>query len=307
MRNLAYSLGMLQRYKAPVPVIVVGNITVGGSGKTPLVVHLVEELLAANLKPAVISRGYGGKASQYPLLVESGTPAEASGDEPLLIARRTNVPVVVGANRQKSIEYLLKEHEIDVIISDDGLQHLKMARDFEICVVDETRAGNNHKLLPAGPYREPISRLSNVDLRIKHTVATSSLPDADESPSMQLIPSPPIALIPDQKMAFDPTKGVHAIAAIGNPERFFKTCEALGWDITRHPFPDHHKFVATDLNFADDLPVLMTEKDAVKCESFATQGQWYLPVDVKLSSSLIDTLRMRLPDLFKRITVDNNA
>lgn len=301
LRKYGYFAGVLTRYRAPVPVIIVGNITVGGSGKTPLVVHLVGELMAANLKPAVISRGYGGNAKDYPLLVERNTPASESGDEPALIARRTGVPVVVGANRQQSIEYLMREHDVDVIVSDDGLQHLKMARDVEICVVDKTRAGNNYKLLPAGPYREPISRLSSVDLLVHHTTQKSSSLALEGAMTMQLIPAEVVPLARDPAAKFDATQGVHAVAAIGHPERFFRTCEQLGWKIFRHAFPDHHQFCANDLDFGDALPVLMTEKDAVKCESFATPGQWYLPVDVKLSDSLIEQLKPKLGNLLEHL------
>lgn len=299
VRRLMYELGVLRRYKSPVPLVVVGNITVGGTGKTPLVIYLVEQLEKHGFKPAVISRGYGGQADSYPLHVTQSTSAIECGDEPALIARRTGAPVVVGANREASIKALLSEYDIDVIISDDGLQHLAMQRDIEVCVQDATRQGNNTYLLPAGPYRESPSRLTTFDFVVSNGGSANDL-----DYTLRLEPGGPRSLSCSVTAeaenhtasveAFNPRAGVHAVAAIGNPERFFQTCESQGWCIERHAFPDHHRFVKSDICFKDEKPVVMTEKDAVKCMDISDHRHWLLPVDAKLSPDLMPKLMARL-------------
>ena len=275
-----YKSGIKARYRAPVPVIVVGNITVGGTGKTPLVIALVEALRTQGLNPAVISRGYGGNAVEYPLPVDAGTDADLSGDEPALIARRTQVPLCVGPDRRQSIEYLLRNHQIDVIISDDGLQHFALERDIEICIVDDTSSSTNRSQLPAGPYRESIKRLESVDFVVRHGAQN----DGENGYAMNLSAQEPMPLIEDNSSQFDAAKPLIAVAGIGNPKRFFETCRAMGLDITPRPFADHHQFRAEDIDF-DDQQVLMTEKDAVKCADFADHRHWYLPVSAKLSEN----------------------
>jgi len=297
LRKLAYKVGILKSYRAPIPVIVVGNITVGGTGKTPLVIYLVEQLRAAGYNPGVISRGYGGKADFYPFIVELDTLASHCGDEPALIKQRTGVALAVGPNRRSAIELLMADAKIDVIVSDDGLQHFALQRDVEICIVDETKIQANHCLLPAGPYRELRSRLSTVDLLVRHV---ADVTNSHQDHNMRLLPSKPQALnqwnnqSDDQQAEFDPSKGLHALAGIANPDRFFATCNALGWQFTAHSFPDHHNFCAEDLEFGDQLPIIMTEKDAVKCQEFATQDHWCLPVDVKMNDSFINELKSLL-------------
>ena len=289
VRYRLYKSGLLSRYRSPVPVVIVGNITVGGTGKTPLVVHLVQGLMQAGFKPAVISRGYRAQPGKSPLLVTQDTDPQRCGDEPLLIQRRTGVPVMVGADRSASIQRLIAEFEIDVIVSDDGLQHLSIERDIEICVQDATRQGANTQLLPAGPYREPLTRLKSVDFLVFN--GASVVADAH---AMTLVPGSPKPLLSNSAAEFDSKAGVHAVAAIGHPERFFQTCESLGWRLERHPFPDHHRFKADEIRFDDNKPVVMTEKDAVKCESFAGQQHWVLPVDAKLSPDLVSRVIERL-------------
>ena len=298
-----YAWGILSSYKASVPVIVVGNLTVGGTGKTPLVIYLVELLREQGFKPAVISRGYHGKASKYPLLLTPDTNAVESGDEPALIVQRTGVPMAVGPNRGDNIEALLASHSVDVIISDDGLQHFALQRDIEICLLDETVSTNNTFLLPAGPYRESLSRLSRVDIVVVHqqqnqSAASMSALDAAHYCRMSLTASAPQALLSKHSgEPFDDSKPTHAVAGIGQPQRFFNTCEQLGLSIVKHDFPDHHTFVFDDINFDDDLAVLMTEKDAVKCSAFAGKQHWFLPVDATLSPNFATLLLTRLNEI----------
>lgn len=307
LRRRAYKLNLLKSYRAPVPVIVVGNITVGGTGKTPMVVYLIEQLRAHGYKPGVISRGYSGKAQSYPLFVNANTSVHESGDEPALIVGRTSVPLCVGANRRLAIELLLKQADVDIVISDDGLQHLALQRDIELCLVDQTRKQSNHFLLPAGPYREILSRLQSVDFVIRHQAINDSLNHAADRTTdkiqtdnfvMTLVPQKPMALLTlahnqdssGVETELDATNGVHAVAGIGHPQRFFNSCEALGLLIDQHAFDDHHQFSLSDISFADNKPVLMTEKDAVKCAKFATDKHWYLPVNAKLSEQFIPKL-----------------
>jgi len=273
-------------------VLVVGNLTVGGTGKTPLVIYLIEELRKQGFKPGVISRGYGGQASVYPCIVTPDTPASECGDEPALIVRRTSVPMVVGRNRQASIEKLLEISDIDIVLSDDGLQHLAMQRDIEICLLDATSLQRNTYLLPAGPYRESKSRLSSVDLVVEHGLHQ----DQGELFAMNLKPSkakPVVEQSDGQSGVFDSAKPLHAVAGIGNPDRFFNTCAELGLNFEAHRFPDHYAYSFADIDFADAV-VLMTEKDAVKCHDFADSRHWYLPVDATLSNDFALALTSKL-------------
>ena len=295
LRGALYQLKILQRYRAPLPVIIVGNLTVGGTGKTPLVIYLVEELRRQGFKPGVISRGYGSNADNYPCVVSPDTPVSHSGDEPALIVRRTAVPMTIGADRKAAIETLIKHADVDIIISDDGLQHLALQRDLEICLMDDTSAYSNKCLLPAGPYREPLVRLQSVDIIVKHGLKQ----DNSTEFAMNLEPRPP-RLVKEQSaqtsVEFDPKHAFHAVAGIGNPQRFFDTCRALNYTFTAHSFADHHVFSKRDLAF-DGMPVLMTEKDAVKCQEFADNTHWYLPVDAKLSEDFKALLMRKLQAL----------
>ena len=276
IRRLAYKTSLFRSYKAPVPVIVVGNITVGGTGKTPLIIKLVEILKQQGLKPGVISRGYGSRAEQYPYPVNAESPVAESGDEPLLIARRAGCPVVIGANRREDIEYLLAENDCNIILSDDGMQHYAMRRDIEIAVVDSSRNLGNGFCIPAGPLRERAGRLKQVDM---------VLYNGGEQPlNMQIQPGDLMPLTKNHSAVLN-TKKVHAIAGIGNPRRFFHLLESLGYEVIPHEFADHFSYQKNDLIFDDELPVIMTEKDAVKCLGFELPRHWYLPIDVQLSDA----------------------
>lgn len=303
MRKKAFQKGFFDSYRAPIPVIVVGNLTVGGTGKTPLVIYLVEQLRAQGLKPGVISRGYSGEAPDYPFEVTRDSDVIHSGDEPALIVKRTAVPMMVGSDRKASIEALLNKHEIDVIVSDDGLQHLALQRDIEVCIVDDTSPQENEYLLPAGPYREPLTRLLSVDFIVRHG---GEVGNADNQFSMSLQAGKPLPLKPQLDINFPKDQAFHAVAGIGNPQRFFDTCESLNYNFEAHSFADHHHFTADDIDFGAQH-VLMTEKDAVKCLSFAGNRHWYLPVSAQLSEGLIDALMAKLNKNFRLQRVNEQS
>lgn len=280
-----------QARRLPVPVIIVGNISVGGAGKTPFVIWLVEQLRAAGWNPGVVSRGYGGRAPRYPFAVAAdGNPAH-SGDEPLLIAQRCACPVVVAPDRYAAGQMLLSGGNVDIVVADDGLQHYALARDLEICIVDGARGLGNEALLPAGPLREPPSRLREVDLVV---VNGEGWTDARlKALGMTLRTGYAQALRGGERKPLGDFAGrrVHAVAGIGHPPRFFAALRAQGIDVIEHAFADHHAYVAGDLRFGDDLPLLMTEKDAVKCRAFAAANWWSVPVSAELSAA--DAVRVR--------------
>ena len=291
-RRLAYQIGLFKSYALPVPVIVVGNINLGGSGKTPVVMWLVAQLKANGYKPAVISRGYGGSA-KLPTSVNENSSAVQVGDEPLLIAKRSACPVWVGADRVHVGCELLKAHpECDVMISDDGLQHYALKREVEIAVTSEDSlnrgALNAAWILPAGPMREPASRLSSVD-----AIVCNSPKNSDAVPvgtyQMQLVGAQFYNLAdPHLKAKAIDFKGksVKAMAGIGKPERFFEYLGNLGLTFAGVSFDDHHAFTAADLAQLDCDILLMTEKDAVKCQSFAQAHHWVLPVEANIDEAL---------------------
>ncbi len=280
MRSGLYKKGWLRRFKASVPVIVVGNISVGGTGKTPLIIKLCEILRQQGKNPGIISRGYGGKSAIYPLEITHSTAAHDSGDEAVLLARRTLCPVVIGPNREADIQLLLERHGCDIILSDDGMQHYRMQRDVEIAVVDIARQFGNGFCLPAGPLREPVSRLRSVDMVIANGGSQHQM-------AFVIKPVKLISMAEEVRIAslsqFSGQK-VHAVAGIGHPQRFFNTLIEHGIECIPHEFPDHHRFTISDLHFGDELPVLMTEKDAVKCKGFYMPRHWYLMIDIELSS-----------------------
>lgn len=280
IRRYCYRKKIFNTYKPPVPVVIVGNITVGGTGKTPLVIALTELLIRQGYSPGIVSRGYGGKSTHYPVSVTAMSSPQQVGDEPLLIARRTQIPVVVDPNRVRAVQCLLQNYSCDIIISDDGLQHYALKRDIEIAVLDDMARFGNGYCLPAGPLREPISRLSEVDYVIVNGQAR-----ADEF-AMQLQPLSLINLTDNiqKPLAELRNQTVHAVAGIGNPHRFFHTLREAELQLIEHIFPDHHVYNANELQFADDLPIIMTEKDAVKCTGFSLNNGWYLPVTAKLST-----------------------
>lgn len=286
-------------WQPPVPLIVVGNITVGGTGKSPLVIALVRHLQSLGLRPGVVSRGYGGEYDEYPLEVTQSSSTTEVGDEPFMIFKRTGCPVVVDPDRVDAVKYLLSEHDCDVVVSDDGLQHYAMGRTIEIAVVDGQRGLGNGLCLPAGPLREPPSRLEEVDLVVVNGIASGvSNPLSGVNPktivNMTLKPSMLINVMTGQTLAAEELAGrtVHAVAGISNPDRFFRTLEELGCQTVPHQYPDHYRFRAEDVIFDDDLMVVMTEKDAVKLERQALNRDlyWYLEVDAILDLPVIDSI-----------------
>ncbi|RZU98516.1 tetraacyldisaccharide 4'-kinase [Spiribacter vilamensis] len=256
----------------PAPVVVVGNLAVGGSGKTPLVIWLVAAAAARGWRPGVVLRGYGGRARGITAVTGDSDPA-AVGDEAVLIAKRTGYPVMTGRDRAAAADALVATGDVDLVISDDGLQHYRLARDVEIVVVDARRGHGNARCLPAGPLREPPSRLAEVDAVIGHGGAVD-----ENGYRFMLIPGD-LRPVTDSAPAA-PASGdrVHAVAGIGHPERFFDVLRAMGLEVVAHPLGDHHRYRAGDLRFGDDAAVVMTEKDAVKCRAIAPQASWYLPV-----------------------------
>ena len=268
-----------------VPVIVVGNITVGGTGKTPLTLAIVDELRARGMNPGVVSRGYGGIQVE-PAVLPDGATAHQYGDEPALM-RQAGATVAVGRDRPAAAR-LLVEHGCDVVVADDGLQHLRLARNVEICVIDGARRFGNGRLLPAGPLREPISRLATVDF----VVCNGGRAGADEI-SMSLYGSEAVSLVdPSRRLLLEYFRGrtVHAVAGIGNPGRFFHGLHDRGIDVIEHPFPDHHDFLPGDIVFGDELPVLMTTKDGMKCQAFAAPNVFVVPVTAHCPSSFYERL-----------------
>ena len=295
-RRSLYLEGKKEVYTAPCPVIIVGNINVGGSGKSPMVIWLVNKLKNAGYSPGVISRGYGGKAPHYPCSVDANSPPQQVGDEPWMIWHRTGVPCVVDPVRPRGVEYLVKNEGCNVIVSDDGLQHYALGRDIEIAVVDGSRGLGNARCLPYGPLREPVSRLQSVDFvvlngRAKH-VDVSGYSMSLESSEFYKVNE--IALPVKTAMNPSVTEKVHAVAGIGHPQRFFDTLSGLGYSFESHAFPDHYPFSQKDLCFKDKQNILMTEKDAVKCFSFADENAYYLTVDAVVEDTLWSAIQKKL-------------
>jgi len=291
-RRLCYRLGILKSYRTQVPIIVIGNITVGGTGKTPLVIWLTDQLKRAGFTPGIISRGYGVNNHQSIEVSLGSLPSEV-GDEPVLLMRRTGCPVFVNIDRVFAAKSLLQGHPAcNVIISDDGLQHYRMQRDIELVVVDAARGFGNQMLLPAGPLREPVSRLKQVD-----AVIYNGKP-ADLDGFEMSLQVTGIRRVDDPRIeaSLDVLENVpiKAVAGIGNPKRFFQQLRDLELVIEEHMFPDHHAYRPEDLAFAGDAVVLMTEKDAVKCAAFAKHNWWYLPVDALLDKALADHIVQKL-------------
>ncbi|MFC2973651.1 tetraacyldisaccharide 4'-kinase [Azotobacter bryophylli] len=276
-------------YRAPVPVLVVGNITVGGTGKTPLILWLIEHCRRRGLRVGVVSRGYGARPPRLPWRVTAEQSAEQAGDEPLLIVRRSGAPLVIDPDRARAVRALLAEEPLDLILCDDGLQHYRLARDLELALVDAERGFGNRRCLPAGPLREPIERLDGVDAVLFNGVG-EALPG---SYAFRLQPTALVHLSSGERRSlehFPAGQVLHAVAGIGHPRRFFATLEALHWRPIPHAFADHARYSAELLHFSPALPIVMTEKDAVKCHSFATDDCWYLAVDALPSPVFVDWL-----------------
>ena len=294
VRRLAYLGGLLPVQNVPVPVIVVGNVTVGGTGKTPLIIWLGEFLQAKGMKPGFISRGYGGKSKKWPQQVRPDSNPLLVGDEAVLIAQRTGCPVAVSPNRYVAACELLEYTDCDILLCDDGLQHLSLFRNIEIAVVDGDRRFGNGQCLPAGPLRESIKQLDKVDM-----VVANSRAGKNEF-LMEYVPVEIVSLLDTaEKLDAETLRGmdVHAVAGIGNPQRFFSYLRSLGARVILHEFPDHHDYSAADLEFDDDFPIIMTEKDAVKCRNFAIKNSWYVKIEVKMQQNFEHRLNILLKEL----------
>ena len=279
------------------PVVVIGNINVGGTGKTPLIIHLIEEFTERGLKVGVVSRGYGGHAEAYPMLIDENTNASEGGDEPVLIHRTTGAPVAVAPQRRAAVLELMRKDKLDLILSDDGLQHYAMPRDFEVVVADAERGFGNGLLMPFGPLREPLSRLSSVDAFVS-TGDSLRIDAALPRFVSKLIISSVSRLNSSEEMTIanyikESNGPVNAVCGIGNPERYFLALEALGLQIIRHPFPDHHRFTSADFE-ALEGDILMTTKDAVKCESIAKDNLYQVHLTTEVTPSLTEYICQRL-------------
>jgi len=287
LRRCLYGMGILGRHRAIVPVIVVGNITAGGTGKTPITIWLCRELRDRGFSPGIVSRGYGGSRSSTSMRVDSASDPEVVGDEPVLLARRAECPVVVDANRARAAQMLVDDG-VDLIIADDGLQHYRLARIYEICVIDGSRGLGNRRLLPAGPLRETIDRLGEVDqvlINGRRSEKNEALTVVEQNAiEFELVANEVMRLNGSLTRSIDRFAGttVHAVAAIGNPSRFFDMLRAHGMQVIEHAMRDHARLTSNDLKFGDDFEVLMTEKDAVKLDVVRSDKYWTVPVEVRI-------------------------
>lgn len=294
LRALLYQCGAIRIYQAHAPVIVVGNITAGGTGKTPTVIWLVNELRSRGFTPGIVSRGYGGSKSGSSMRVDIDSAAAVVGDEPVLLARRGQCPVAVDSDRVRAAAMLVDDG-VNVIVADDGLQHLRLQRDYEICVVDGERGLGNRRLLPAGPLRELPKRLDSVDQVLVNGAA--ELPNAI---SFELVAKDACRLNGSLARPLEGFRDttVHAVAGIGNPKRFFDLLRAEGIQVIEHGFPDHAAISAEDIRFGDDFEVFMTEKDAVKLGRNLSDKYWFVPVDLSMdplkSDLFIEQIELRL-------------
>lgn len=295
LRQIAYNHGIFSTHRLPIPVIVVGNIVVGGSGKTPLVIYLAQHLKGQGYHPGIISRGYKGKSKQWPQLVSKDSSPRLMGDEAVLIARRTNCPIAVAPNRYAAAMLLLKQSKIDIIICDDGLQHHALARDIEIITIDGIRRHGNGRCLPAGPLREPAKRLQQVDIIVCNGATYAD--ECNNQFTMEYTGEHLSSLLDNSRthhikqFAQQP---VHAITGVGNPKKFFTYLRSQGLSIIEHPFPDHHNYTKQDIFFNDNLSVIMTEKDAVKCSRFASDRHWFLMLDITIPGAFLNQLNQLL-------------
>ncbi|WP_110687486.1 tetraacyldisaccharide 4'-kinase [Salinicola aestuarinus] len=301
-RRAQFESGQRRTWRTPVPVVIVGNLTVGGTGKSPLVARLVRDLSAAGWRPGIVSRGYGGRGARYPLLVTSQTPVAQSGDEPLMLAQQTGVAVAVDPDRPRAAQLLLEQRGCDIVISDDGLQHYALARKLELVVIDGKRGLGNRHCLPRGPLREPVSRLQEVDALIGNGGFEAI--DAQDGAGvprfdMRVVPRQWRHLasgrvLPVSSPPFGEQR-VEALAGIGHPQRFFDTLTALGVVHRAHAFSDHHRFVPDDLPVGE-ATVVMTAKDGVKCQSWADERCWVLDVEAELDDAFDSWWRERVGD-----------
>ena len=292
LRATAYRFGALRRSEVGVPVIVVGNLTVGGSGKTPLVIQLVQLLAGAGFSPGIVSRGYRGGATKIPCLVQEGADPSLVGDEPLLVHQQTGCPVVIDRDRIRGARHLTSQCGVDIVVSDDGLQHLRMSRAVEIAVIDGDRRFGNGYLLPAGPLRESPSRLDTVDF-----VVTNGGPALPGEYQMRATINEAVHLTTGERRSLSQfaDKKVHAIAGTANPAKFFSDLRLVGLALCARSFPDHHFYQSSDLNDLHLSTVLMTSKDAVKCRKLAGPDWWAVPqtteIDDSFKQELLELLR----------------
>ena len=292
-RRRKYLKGASETHKSEVPVIVVGNLTIGGTGKTPLVKYIASELLSLGYKPGLVSRGYGGKFKET-LLVSDQTPVKQTGDEAQILAT-LNLPFYIDKSRVRAVKAITDNHDCDIIISDDGLQHYKMNRDIEIVVIDGKRRFGNNLTFPAGPLRESKARLNSVDF-----IVNNSGPTDEGEYLMNVSPSRFVHLKSGKSYPIEDWpmhKQVHAVAGLGNPGRFFDLLARLGFDIIRHPFQDHHNFHEQDIHYLDHLPIVMTEKDASKCKDFDNNKIWYLTIEADVSDKFINELDTKIKSI----------
>ncbi len=294
-RRMLFFFHLKKTHRFPAPVIVVGNITVGGTGKTPLVIWLARHLIALGYQPGIVARGYGGKASHWPQQVRADSDPVMVGDEAVLLARLSGCPVCVAPKRAQAVQELLEYTRCNIVLSDDGLQHYAMGRDLEIVVVDGERGFGNGFLLPAGPLRELPGRLRRADLLI------SNGPWRDGTPAMavrepQVLPLLDLSEEP-QPLSRASGETVHAVAGTGNPQRFFSLLQYHGLKVIPHAFRDHRVYRQKDLQFGDDLPVLMTEKDAVKYARFATRNYWLVRIEMLPDPAFVKKFDQLLQDL----------
>jgi tetraacyldisaccharide 4'-kinase len=299
LRRTAYRRGWRPVVESPVPVIVVGNVSVGGTGKTPFVIWLAEQLTQRGRKVGIVTRGYRGKGTEWPRTVAPNSDPAEVGDEPVLLARRTGCPVVAGPDRVACVETLLKTTRVDVVLTDDGLQHYRLGRSFEIAVVDGARGMGNGLCLPAGPLREPVSRLQEVDAIVvnggdwghagvfRATAVVTKVYHLEDG-----------ALRTLDSFRAEP---VHAVAGIGNPQRFFDLLRDADLEVEAHPLADHADIGPDQLSFDEPGAVLITEKDAVKCEHLKPRGVWCVVVDFQFNADQTARLmRLILRDIGAR-------
>lgn len=294
-RRLLFASGLKRVQRVGVPVIVVGNLAAGGAGKTPTVLWLVRELASRGFRPGVVSRGYGGSRAEGAMRVDADSDAAVVGDEPVLIARRAGCPVAVDPDRVRAARRLVDDG-VDVVVADDGLQHYRLGRDYEICIIDGARGLGNRRLLPSGPLREQPQRLSSVD----QVLVNGGWPDPARAVTVAERNAIPFRLAAGEAVRLNGSltralplfagKSVHAVAAIGNPQRFFDLLRAQGIDVIEHPFRDHAPLRYADIEFDDGRDVFMTEKDAVKLDGKAHDRFWYVPVTLEIEPALAGPL-----------------
>ena len=300
IRRGCYRYGIFRVVRLPVPVIVVGNITVGGTGKTPLVIWLCQVLRARGYRPGIVTRGYRGKSAHWPLRVTPTTDAGLAGDEAVLLARATKLPVIAGPDRVVAAKRLFQEHAVNVIVSDDGLQHYHLGRDFQIVTLDGELGFGNGWRLPAGPLREPAAAINHVDLVVCKGRLPSAISLPTNTPVMHMRLTEAVHLHDGVCLPLANFRGrsVHSVAGIGHPEQFFAALAAEGIQIERHALPDHARLSRQDVMLGDGKPVLMTEKDAVKCDKFDLPDHWYVRVQAEFShahaANIVQAIQTRL-------------